>query len=205
MDFADTQFPTDIAYGSSGGPVFSTEVVVGHNGSERRNHSWSQARARYNIGSGIKTPEQMAALIAFFRARAGRATGFRFKDWSDFSGVGQSLGVGDGARKKFQLVKHYSDGGQEQVRPILKPVGGSVTIHANGLAVSSGVSVDPTTGVVSFATAPATGTTLTADYEFDVPVRFDTDSLDVALEDVGAQNARDIALVELRLPLSSLE
>lgn len=205
MDFAETQFPTDIAYGSSGGPVFSTEVVVGHNGSERRNQSWSQARARYNLGSGIKTPEQMAALIAFFRARAGRATGFRFKDWSDFVGLNQPLGIGNGTRRQFPLVKRYSDGGQQQLRPITKPVHGSVTIYANGVAVSEGVSVNPTNGVVTFTIAPAAGITLTADYEFDVPVRFDTDHLDVALEDVGTQNVRDIALIELRLPLADME
>ncbi len=205
MDFAEIQFPPDIAYGSSGGPMFSTEIVVGHNGSERRNRSWSQARARYTIASGIKTPQQMSDILAFFRARGGRATGFRFKDWSDFSGAAQPLGIGNGAQRKFQLVKLYGSGSQEQIRPIQKPVSGSVTIYAGSVAVSSGVGVDTTSGMVTFATAPASGVILTADYAFDVPVRFDTDALDVALEDVGAQNARDIALIELRLPLASLE
>ncbi len=204
MDFAETQFPTDIAYGSAGGPVFATELVVGASGAERRNRLWSQARARYQVGTGVKSEAQMRALIAFFRARGGRATGFRFKDWSDFQGVNEPLGVGNGAQKKFQLVRRYGNGGQEQLRPVLKPVGGTVRIYVDG-ALVSGLSISTVTGVVSFATAPASGVVLTADFEFDVPVRFDTDALEITLEDVGAQNVRDLPLIELRLPTPSLE
>lgn len=91
MSFAEAQFPADISYGATGGPVFLTDVVATVSGHEQRNSKWAQARARYNVASGVKTEAQWQALIAFFRARRGKAVGFRFKDWSDFKAVNQPL------------------------------------------------------------------------------------------------------------------
>jgi uncharacterized protein (TIGR02217 family) len=204
QDFVEIRFPTDIAYGSSGGPAFSTDVTISQNGYEQRNSNWQQARARYNVAHGLKTRVQMDALIAFFRARHGRAVGFRFKDWSDYQANTQGIGVGDGMRREFQLIKRYGSGGQEQIRPILKPVVGSVEVRVNDLLQTSGVSVDTSNGVVSFVTAPVNGAIITASFEFDVPVRFDTDALDVTLEEIEAFTANAIMLVELRLPAASL-
>ena len=204
QDFAEVQFPTDIAYGSLGGPVFSTDVTPSQSGFEQRNSNWAQARARYNVAHGLKSRAQMDALLAFFRARRGRAQGFRFKDWSDFHASGQGIGLGNGAAKQFQLVKRYGSGGGEQIRPILKPVSGSVEIRVNGTVQSSGVGVDAASGVVTFTTAPAAATVITAGFDFDVPVRFDSDAMEVTLEEVEAFTAREIPLVELRLPLPLL-
>lgn len=198
MTFAEIRFPEDISYGSSGGPGFSTSIVVTEGGNEKRNARWQQARARYNVAHGVKTKAQLEALIAFFRARKGRAYGFRFKDWSDFEGLGQILGTGDGSRKDFQLVKTYTSGSASDTRIIRKPVAGSVKIYVNALLLSSGVSVNTATGMVSFTTAPASGTLISADFEFDVPVRFDTDTLSASLEAYGVHSWLDIPLVEVR-------
>lgn len=91
MSFVEVQFPSDISYGATGGPMFLTDVVATVSGHEQRNSKWSQARARYNVASGVKTETQWQALIAFFRARRGKAVGFRFKDWGDFKAVNQPL------------------------------------------------------------------------------------------------------------------
>jgi uncharacterized protein (TIGR02217 family) len=198
MSFAEIRFPDDISYGSSGGPGFSTSIVVTEGGHEKRNARWQQARARYNVAHGIKTKAQLEALIAFFRARKGRAYGFRFKDWSDYQGIGQILGTGNGSRKDFQLVKTYASGSASDTRLIRKPVAGSVSIYVNTALVSAGVSVNTTTGVVSFSTAPASGAIISADFEFDVPVRFDTDTLSASLEAYGVHSWLDIPLVEVR-------
>jgi uncharacterized protein (TIGR02217 family) len=50
---------------------------------------------------------QIDELIAFFRARRGKAYSLRFKDWTDYKANGQLLGTGDDALTQFQLVKHY--------------------------------------------------------------------------------------------------
>lgn len=199
MGFVEVQFPPDISYGSSGGPEYATDIVIGQSGHEQRNVNWSQARARYNVAHGVKTQAQLAALIAFFRARKGRAYGFRFKDWTDYQASEQSLGTGDGVRTVFALVKHYSSGTGSEARRIHKPVAGTVTVKRGGTVVSSGVSVDMLTGQVQFSAPPAEGVAVTASFEFDVPVRFDTDRLSATLEAYGIHSWLDIPLVEVRV------
>lgn len=199
MSFVETRFPEDIAYGSSGGPTYSTDVVATVSGHEQRNSNWQHARARYNVAHGVKTQAQLEALIAFFRARKGRAHGFRFKDWTDFAATNQSLAIGDGSETEFQLVKHYDSAEVRETRKVHKPVAGTVNVYVDSVLQSAGVSIDYATGMVVFAAAPSSGQEITADFEFDVPVRFDTDSLSARLEQYGAYSWNDIPLVELRI------
>jgi len=122
LSFHEIQFPNDIAYGATGGPEYLTSVVSMASGHEQRNANWSAARGRWDVASGLKHQAQLDMLIAFFRARKGRAYGFRFKDWTDYKAAGQSLGVGDGENKSFQLIKTYSSGAGSEARIITKSV-----------------------------------------------------------------------------------
>lgn len=198
MAFAEVRFPVDISYGSTGGPEYSTDIVMMQSGHEQRNVNWQHARARYNVAHGVKTQGQLEALLAFFRARKGRAYGFRFKDWTDFKAVGQVLGTGDGTKVSFPLVKRYQNGGVTETRTITKPVAASVEIYLNGVLQPAGWSVDYTTGQLTFTVPPAAGVTLSSDFEFDVPVRFDTDRLSASLDAYGVHSWNDIALIEIR-------
>lgn len=208
MPIDEIRLPLRVGFGSSGGPAFSTEIVTIDGGFERRNQNWSQARRRFDAATGLRSAADVAALTAFFHARAGRARAFRLKDWSDYtsaaSGVGattntdQTLGTGNGSQKDFQLVKRYSSGGVTHVRDIKKPVAGSVKIALNGTNQPSGWVVDTTTGIVTFTTAPANGAAITAGFEFDVPVRFDSDQLNLSVDNfVGSRS--QIPLVEVRV------
>ena len=199
MSFVEIQFPADISYGSSGGPTFSTDVIEAFSGFEQRNINWSAARARYNVAHGVKTQSQLDELIAFFRARQGKAIGFRFKDWTDYQAVSQNIGTGNGSQTVFQLTKKYTSS-VTVTRIIRKPVNNSaLKIYLNAVLQSSGYTVNYTTGAVTFSTAPGSGVAVTADFEFDVPVRFDTDQLDAAIDDFGTRSWSDIPLVEVRL------
>ncbi len=197
MSFAEIQFPTDISYGSSGGPSFSTDIVSTFSGHEQRNSNWSQARGRWNVAHGVKSKQQLEALIAFFHARRGRAEGFRFKDWGDYRVTNGIIAEGDGSTSSFQLVKRYESGTVHQ-RVISKPVDGSVIIYVDGNP-QSGVTVDITTGMVTLASAPANETIITADFEFDVPVRFDTDQMMLSQDTFNTGSWQDIPIVELRV------
>lgn len=199
MSFLETRFPEGIAYGSSGGPGYSTDVVMTVSGHEQRNSNWAHARARYNVAHGVKTQAQLEQLIAFFRSCKGRAHGFRFKDWSDYRAVNEALGIGNGSKTQFQLVKHYESGDAGETRVVTKPVAGTVQVYVNSALQAEGVAVNLATGIVTFSDAPASGALVTADFEFDVPVRFDTDSLSARLDDYGAYSWNDIPLVELRI------
>jgi len=196
--FHEVRFPDDIAYGAVGGPGYSTTIAEAVSGHEHRNANWQQARGRWNIGTGIRNRQQWEEVIAFFRARKGRAYGFRFRDWSDFKAVAAPIGTGDGTTTDFQLIKRYGSGGVYEDRIITKPVTGTVKIYLDGTEQTSGWSVDTTTGVVTFTTAPANGVAITADFEFDVPVRFDTDHLTLSIETFEHGQWADIPIVEIR-------
>ncbi len=199
MSFHEVQFPADIAYGATGGPEFATSVVATASGYEQRNINWSVARGRWDVASGLKKQTQLDTLIAFFRARKGRAHGFRFKDWTDYKATAQALGTGNGTITTFQLIRTYSSGGNTDVRTITKPVAGTVKVYLAGVLQASGWLVNTTTGVITFSTAPANGVAVSADYEFDVPVRFDTDRMAVTIEQINLHQWSGIPIVEIRV------
>lgn len=206
MSFHDVRFPTSVSFGSSGGPERRTEIVTLGSGREERNTPWAYGRRRYEAGLGLSTLDELHAVIAFFEARRGRLHGFRWKDHLDFkscaplgvvSATDQAIGIGDGVRTAFQLVKRYGDAAGHSLRPIAKPVAGSVRVAVSGVEAASGWSVDAANGVVTFGAPPASGANVTAGFQFDVPVRFDTDRLAVNLAAFRAGEAPDIPVVEI--------
>lgn len=208
MAFHDVRFPDNISRGARGGPERRTQIVELASGAEERNASWANSRRRYDLAYGIRRADDLAAVVAFFEARNGRLHGFRFKDWADFKSclpsqtpgpTNQPIGTGNGAATLFQLTKPYASGAQSWTRVITKPVAGTVTIALNGTSQASGWSVSTATGLVTFTTAPAAGVAITAGFEFDVPVRFDTDALDVTLDLERLGSITSIPLIELRL------
>ncbi len=207
MAFHDVRFPDNISRGARGGPERRTQIVELASGDEERNASWSNSRRRYDVAYGIRRADDLAAVVAFFEARNGRLHGFRFKDWADHksclpSGIltptDQAIGTGDGATTAFQMVKRYASGSQTWVRAITKPVAGTVRVALDGTEQPSGWSVDTTTGVVTFSAAPAEGVAITVGFAFDVPVRFDTEVLDVTLDLERLGSITSIPLLEIR-------
>ena len=200
MNFIETQFPSDISYGATGGPSYSTDVVTMFSGHEQRNSNWKHARAKYNIATGVKTEAQWQELIAFFRTCKGKAIGFRFKDWSDYSAKAQQIDVGNGIKTEFQLVKTYTSEDRAVTREIKKPVAETIRVYSNNnLRGTANYSVDHTTGIVTFTEAPDAGVIIIADFEFDVPVRFDTDELQLSIDSFNSGSWSGINLVEIRI------
>ena len=207
--FNEVRFPTDVALGARGGPERRTDVVTLRSGAEQRNAIWADGRRKYQAGYGIKSFAQLEAVLDFFEAQRGRLYGFRWKDRFDYrscpspgipSPFDVSLGVGDGHTKIFQLVKSYGAGLPTPYgRTIAKPVAGSVRLALGGTEIAGAAwTCDPTTGLVSFAAAPAAGAAVTAGFEFDVPVRFDTDYLEADLAWFEAGQIPNIPIVEIR-------
>jgi len=201
LSFEEVRFPEDISYGSRGGPKYSTDIIENFAGYEQRNINWSSSRAKYNVSYGIKSAEQIKDIIKFFHTRRGKAIGFRFKDWTDYQAFNVPIAAGDGVSVDFQLVNKYKNGLTTLVRDIKKPVDNdTIKIYINDtLQDNSTYSVDFTTGIVTFNEAPADGVIISADFEFDVPVRFDTDNLDISPNDLNSNTWSGIKLVELRV------
>ena len=191
--FLNTPFPDAVAKGATGGPTFLTDVVTLGSGDEQRNICWEQAKCKFNIGTGIRTRAQMAAVVSHFRVVMGRGYSFPFKDWSDFDVTDvQMVQV---SSTVYQLVKRYSVAGGTHVRTITKPKSGTVVVKVNGSVVTP-TSTDNLTGRVTFSSPPAQ--TPTASFEFYVPVRFDMDHLPIQVESWDQQTVTQIDLVEVR-------
>lgn len=209
MSFHEVRFPLRLALGVTGGPVRRTDIVNLSNGRENRNARWRQARRSYDAGSGIKSVADLYEVLAFFEARRGQLYGFRFRDPIDFASAGplqtvrptdQLIGTGDGQTQSFQLVKTYADGGGGVVRTIAKPVAGTVVLALNGVAVPGDrYTVNTATGLVTFQAGhvPGPGVEIRAGYEFDVPVRFDTDRIEVNLSAFQAGRIPAIPITEI--------
>ena len=210
MAFHEVRFPAKLSFGSVGGPERRTEIVQLTNGFEERNTPWSQSRRRYDAGLSLRSLDDIGELIAFFEARQGQLNGFRWKDWADYKSCAASatvgyedqvIGTGDGVTSDFALTKTYVSGGSAETRGIAKPVQGAVRLGLQGdeLVETVHFTVDYATGVVSFASPPAIGAQVTAGYEFDVPVRFDTDRIQVSVASFQAGEVPQVPVVEVRL------
>lgn len=209
MAFHDIRFPANLSFGALGGPERRTEIVTLVSGHEERNAPWAQSRRRYDAALGLRSLDDVAALVAFFEARAGQLHGFRWKDWADFTSAlpsaavtpfDQEIGVADGLTRVFGLVKHYRSGPSGYVRPITKPVAGSVVIAVGSDPLQEGIDfiVDSLTGQVTLARPPAGGAVVTAGFAFDVPVRFDTGQIITSVAAFRAGQMPDVPVIELR-------
>lgn len=198
--FVEVQFPTDISFGSEGGPEFSTEIITLGSGHEQRNQNWSQPRERWNVAYGVDTEPKLLLLREFFMARRGMAVGFRFKNHDDFEAIDESIGTGDAVETAFQLTKAYTSGAGTLVRNITKPVIGSETIYLSGVPQDiSTFELDYTTGIVTFDSPPGGAVAITATFDFDIPMRFDTDYMPIQFVTYEAR-AASVPIMEIRTP-----
>jgi uncharacterized protein (TIGR02217 family) len=208
MPFDNVRFPTRIARSSAGGPERRTEIVSTASGREERNSRWAHSRRRYDVGSGVKTLADVQDVVDFFEARRGRLHAFRFKDHADFkscnatgtpAATDQVIGTGNGTTASFQLVKTYGAPVRPYARTVFAPVAGTVLVAINGAATTQ-FTVNTQTGVVTFnaGNIPAAGANITAGFQFDVPVRFDTDQISINLSHFEAGEVPEIPLIEVR-------
>ncbi len=203
--FHEIRLPLAASMGAVGGPERQTEIVRLASGAESRNARWSGSRRRWDVGGTVMRLDAAHDLLAFFEARGGRLNGFRFRDPVDWkscapgvaiAAADQGIGTGDGVATNFQLAKHYTSGAETFARVIRKPVEGTVLIAVDGEPTTA-FSVDLTTGVVTLENTPAEGVAVSAGFEFDTPVRFDLDRLDMALVGHGAARIVRAPLVEV--------
>lgn len=210
--FHDILFPMDVALGASGGPERVTQVVTSATGREERNTRLADSRRRWDAGYGVKTLAALSEVVAFFEERRGRLHGFRWRDRLDHSSappghgpgpLDQRIGTADGTTVSFALTKTYGALHAPYVRPIAKPVAGTVRVALDGVEQFEGTGffLDAGAGRISFPAghAPAAGAVVTAGFLFDVPVRFDTDFLEVNLSAFAAGDIPRIPVIEIRV------
>lgn len=212
MAFHEIRFPTAISRNAQGGPERRTDVVVLGSGFEERNSRWADSRRTFNAGYGVKSVDDLHAIIAFFEERRGRLHGFRWRDHADWKScaptatpgiLDQVIGTGNGVVAAFQITKTYGSAFAPWVRKIKKAVAGTVVVGVAGVPRTAGVdfAVDVASGTITFLAGhiPGVGQSVTCGFEFDVPVRFDTDRLEVNLTGFHHGAIPNIPILEVRL------
>jgi uncharacterized protein (TIGR02217 family) len=204
--FDDVLFPLALGRHARVSPGFSTAIVTTASGHEQRNAAWASGRMRFDAGTGVRSEADIQTLMAFFRARRGAAKAFRFRDPLDHSShvmtgtpgpLDQVIGIGDGVKTSFPLLKRYGDGPDAELRLITRPVAASVLIALGGAAQTGGWSIG-SGGVIQFIVPPAAGVAVTAGFLFDVPVRFAEDSLEIEPTTFAAGDVPSVPLIEVR-------
>lgn len=202
MAFHDVVFPIRLALGAKGGLDWRTQVLHLASGAEVRNSKWARGRRRWEVGSAISNLADLQALVSFFDARSGALHGFRFRDPLDHQSCGpgemvqfddQELGQGDGVATTFQLIKSVD----QASRAIHRPVADTVSIGMDGAIMENGWSVATDTGLVTFDAPPPLNAVISAGFEFDVPVRFDSNQIETVIEAFGAGRIATLGLIEL--------
>ena len=199
-------FPQCPSFGYTSEPMYSVTAIERASGTETRNRNWQYPLHRFNCTVGPRGEEDVAELLEFWHAVGGTAYGFRFRDGVDHKTcrihtIVSSLDaplevVSDDSPDSYQLFKRYVFGARVQLRPIYKPVTGTVLLADEGVLKTEGAdyTIDYSTGRVAILFPPEG--TLTWGGEFDVPVRFDSE-FPVELMDKRIQSA-SFLLRELR-------
>jgi uncharacterized protein (TIGR02217 family) len=200
VDFIDVRLPEDIERGAKGGPRFKTTVIGLNAGGEQRNADWSQQKCEFDVSYGVRNKDDWQEVLDHFYMVQGRAIGFRFKDWSDFEATTNLFGTGDGSEDTFPLYKSYGTSPNLFFRRITRPIS-AISIYVNDVlkTVTTHYTVNYSTGVVTFTAGnePANGATIKWTGEFDIPVRFNTDALDIELIWEDAGSVPQLTLVEI--------
>jgi uncharacterized protein (TIGR02217 family) len=182
MAFHDVLLPDEFQYSSLTGAGFSTIIQETSSGHETRVARQAQARHKFRLVKSDQTSVEAKAIKAFALARRGSLHSFKLRDIADYTSkadgesacanVDQAIGIGDGVRVAFQLIKTYDQSTPlPYVRTISLPKSGTVVVAIDGVNTTS-FSVG-STGIVTFVSAPTAGQIITAGYEFYVPVRFE--------------------------------
>ena len=153
-------------------PIFSTRIATHVSGREVRSANYVYPLYEFELTFELLrggAPQELETLIGFFLQCQGQAGVFRYLDPDDHLAVRQNLGSGDGVTTAFTGVRGL--GGW------IEPVGylESVTrLSLGGVDVAAGWSISPP-NALSFATAPAIGKIVTADFSFSYLCRFEDD------------------------------
>lgn len=210
MNFHEQRFPANLSLGSTGGPERRTEIVTLNSGFEQRNSPWAQSRRRYDAGVAMRSMDDLDKVLTFYEARRGPLFGFRWKDWADFKTSipsqepvydDQEIGIGNSVQTEFQLCKNYRSGEAVYCREISKPVLNTVYVGVEGVQLFEGehFECDYTTGIVTFYAPPPEAARVTAGFYFDVPVRFESDRLEISVASFQAGEIPSVPVVEVRV------
>lgn len=214
MAFENIQLPPAMLLGSSMGPTWDVEIIEYGQGSRQVNRKVNQSRYRFNLRHILQRANLFSDVVQFFEALGGPATGFLVDNPIDnatnMNGANAAtdigLGDGDGTTTSFNLVRTYSQGSSSTSRRIFKPKsdlliavdGSPLTVVYDTTPGSGEVSVNTSTGVLTFDTAPGNGLAITWGGGYYYPVALEGTAMDLSAPDKWYE--LDLTLIELLNP-----
>lgn len=197
--FYDIKFPEHISNKFSTEINFNTDIISNKNGREQRVLNRKTSRNTYILDSNMLSNEDIEQIVKIFRIVSGRFGSFRFKDWTDYKTINQEIDITDGIKKEFQLIKTYcipENTDLKYIRKITKPVLNSVSIKIDNQKIEDFI-VDYNTGIITFKNIPDSGKIISSSFEFDIPVRFDSDILKIKQSNTKNGEIDTIKLIEI--------
>lgn len=159
--------------------VWSTDISTTKSGLETATGNWAFPRYDFRLPFEFlraDATQELQAIEDLFAQMGGRRDNFLYDDKTCNTVIGQQLGVGDGSNKQFQALRQIKSGGF--VMPVYDLKAGSLKVYVNGVQATTGWTVDGN-GLITFATAPANGAAITANFGFYFRVRFTEDSAEL--------------------------
>lgn len=207
--YQDVLFPVRIAFGASITSERKVEVIALASGREQRNLRLARSKRTFDVGTGVRSLQDVRTIMDFYEARRGPTTSFRFRDpvdnnsRSDGAAIqagDQTIGLGNGINARFALIKRYGIGADAYLRSIKRPIEASITVAVNGVqSTMADFSFDDAAGEIVFTQSkiPPLNALVTAGFEFHVEVRFASESLNVNLTAFNAGEVPTIPLIEV--------
>lgn len=197
MSHLDAYLTPCPGYGWEGGPQFKTLIVGLQNGDEYRNAEWAEVRHSYSAPFNNIDRDAYREIKRMFLVCRGMLHAFRFRDQLDYQAESEDFGTGDASEAEFQLRKISDVDGVEYARNVYA-IRGTPAITINGTPTTA-FNINPRTGMVQFDVAPANGAVLRWTGEFDIWVRFGTDSIPFSLDNPDRTNG-SVSLIEVAPP-----
>ena len=195
MSFHNVLFPSCLEMFLNGKSLFASSRVISLSGREVRSLDCEYSKGQYLLKDCFLSEDEFKIFNNFFKARRGSRFSFLLKDFADYSVSKQSIGVGDGSRREFQLYKAYHDEKYPYIRKITRVRENSLKIFLEGREISDWQLKDK--GIIALRHPPEEGLELLASFEFYIVVRFSEDSFDYKLRADGTIEILNVSLVEV--------
>ena len=174
--------------------LVDTDLQMSASGKEVRIQNYPQPRYHWTIPFGylndnylINATTDWQIITGFFDQMLGKTTSFLFTDIKDCdtsqnvpnpiaNPIPSTIGIGDGTTTTFQLARVGSFGTPHLVTQV-NSTNRAPRVYINGVLQSSGYTISAS-GIVTFSSAPPSGSTIAWDGQFYFLVRFDDDEIE---------------------------
>lgn len=200
LAFFEYRLDARITQGATGGPTVPGRVKrYLPSGRLAQNFNAQAPIHRYDVSHGLRSRDDYQTVLdLWYVVMFTPYSGFRFKDWRDFTATRNNTKLTLISGNTWQLQRRHVAGSIEFLRDIVKPCASPAIVIYDAGGTPLTASVDTQTGIATVTGTPATWTG-----EFDVPVTFSDDDWVSSSLEVNTQNlhimSAPIKLEEIRL------